>query len=121
VINIGEGHVDLSLRESRLVNTNDHPVKDREITAVSDVKIGQILRGFIKSKTDVGFFVRWVKCMYQIGGLSLLLLLCRLGRKVTGRVKIGNLTDKYVEDFKSLYQVGELVTAKVIGYSTIIL
>ena len=48
----------------------------------------------------------------------LLLLPCRLGRKITGRVKIGNLTDKYVEDFKSLYQVGELVTAKVIGYVT---
>lgn len=40
----------------------------------------------------------------------------RLGRKVSGRVKIGNLTDKYVEDFKSLYHIGELVTAKVIRY-----
>lgn len=118
MINIDEGHIDLSLRESRLIDTNN-PVKDPEIASVSDVKIGQILRGFVKSKTNVGFFVRWVFCTCLMRHFLLLLLLCRLGRKVTGRVKIGNLTDKYVEDFKSLYQIGELVTAKVIGYDTI--
>ena len=31
-------------------------------------------------------------------------------------MKIGNITDRYVKDFKSLYRVGALVTAKVIGY-----
>jgi len=68
VINIDEGHIDLSLRESRLVNT-DNPVKDPEIATVSDVKIGQILRGFVKSKTNVGFFVRCVFCTCLIEAL----------------------------------------------------
>ena len=40
---------------------------------------------------------------------------------ITGRVKIGNITDQYVKDFKSLYRVGALVTAKVIGYVIVII
>lgn len=60
-----EGHFDFSLRESRLGGAPDDPVKDPEITAASDIKIGQVVRGYIKSKTDVGFFVRYVCTVYN--------------------------------------------------------
>lgn len=62
MVSIDEGRIDLSLRQSRLDSSLDDPVKDPEINTTSDVKVGQVLRGFIKSKTNVGFFVRSVKC-----------------------------------------------------------
>ena len=54
-----DGRIDLSLRESHLGGeTGD--IKDPEVTNISDLKIGKTVRGFIKSKTDVGYFIRYV-------------------------------------------------------------
>ena len=108
-----DGRIDLSLRESHL-GEEASDIKDPEITSISDLKVGMTVRGYVKSKTDVGYFIRYIQAIVCIG--SFLVFSLRLGRSVTGRVKIGNITDRYVKDFKSLYRVGALVTAKVIGY-----
>ena len=110
---VDDGRIDLSLRESRL-GEEASDIKDPEITSISDLKVGMIVRGYVKSKTDVGYFIRYIQEIVCIG--KFLAFSLRLGRSVTGRVKIGNITDRYVKDFKSLYRVGALVTAKVIEY-----
>ena len=38
-----------------VANTNE---EDREINSISDLKEGDIIRGFVKSCSDVGVFVR---------------------------------------------------------------
>ena len=39
---------------------------------------------------------------------------CRLGRRVSARVMITNLSDDYVKDYKKLYSVGDLVKGKIL-------
>ena len=57
IVGVDDGQIDLSLRESHLGGeTSD--IKDPEITSFSDLKVGMIVRGFVKSKTNVGYFVR---------------------------------------------------------------
>ena len=55
-----DGRVGLSLRESCVVE-EDGDIKDPEISSISDLKVGKIVRGYVKSKTDVGYFIRWAK------------------------------------------------------------
>ena len=57
VVGMGDGRVDLSLRESRLGEEHGD-IKDPEITTISDLKVGKIVRGYVKSKTNVGYFIR---------------------------------------------------------------
>ena len=58
VVSMDDGRVDLSLRESR-VGEEDGDIKDPEISSISNLKVGKIVRGYVKSKTDVGYFIRW--------------------------------------------------------------
>ena len=60
VVGVDDGQVDLSLRESCL-GKEDGGIKDLEISSISDLKVGKIVRGYVKSKTDVGYFIRWAK------------------------------------------------------------
>lgn len=55
-----DGRVNLSLRESHL-GEKVTDVRDPEITSFSDLKIGKTVRGYVKSKTDVGYFIRLTK------------------------------------------------------------
>ena len=57
VVGVGDGRVDLSLRESHLGEEHGD-IKDPEITTISDLKVGKIVRGYVKSKTNVGYFIR---------------------------------------------------------------
>ena len=60
VVGVDDGRIDLSLRESR-VGEEDGDIKDPEISSISNLKVGKIVRGYVKSKTDVGYFIRWAK------------------------------------------------------------
>ena len=104
---VNNGRIDLSLRESYL-GEEASDIKDPEITSISDLKVGKIVRGYVKAKTDVVYYIRYKKYFPTINFLSISL------RQITGKVKIGNITDQYAKDFKSLYRIGALVTAKVI-------
>lgn len=65
VVGMDDGRIDLSMRESRLGGESSD-VKDPEITNISDLKIGKTVRGYIKSKTDVGYFIRYVTYILTI-------------------------------------------------------
>lgn len=65
----------LSTRPSRLYPEQDRTVIDREIASVGDLKVGDTIRGFIKSVAEHGLFVI-------------------LGREVDARVQIKELFDE---------------------------
>ncbi|OHW91144.1 s1 RNA binding domain-containing protein [Colletotrichum incanum] len=85
----------LSTRPSRILSSTS-PVTDREITKLSQISSGDIVRGFVKNVTDKGVFV-------QLGGT------------VSALVKIGNLSDRYIKDWKGNFQVDQLVKGRVIN------
>ncbi|KAJ2081596.1 rRNA biogenesis protein rrp5 [Coemansia sp. RSA 988] len=87
--------VQLSVRPSAL--QKDIPasgIADPSIASAADVSVGQVVRGFIKSITEVGCFVS-------------------LGRALVARVLISELSDEYVRDVKSVFAAGKFVTGIV--------
>lgn len=83
----------LSTRPSRVLNSN-LPVKDAEVTTISALKAGDIVRGFVKNVADKGLFVN-------------------LGGHVTALVKISDLSDSFLKDWKSQFQVDQLVKGRI--------
>lgn len=101
VISISVAEVDaankrirLSTRPSRVLNSS-LPVKDPEVTSVSQLKVNDIVRGFVKNVADNGLFVN-------------------LGGSVTAYVRVSDLSDLYLKDWKASFQVDQLVKGKVI-------
>ncbi|KAI8581026.1 hypothetical protein K450DRAFT_234277 [Umbelopsis ramanniana AG] len=86
--------IDLSTRQSRLEGTDD--VVDPEINSLDDIKADAIIKGYVQNVADKGLFVF-------------------VGRDVVGRVKISELSDDYVKDWKAMFKSGQLVTAKVLS------
>lgn len=86
--------ISLSMRPSRVLNSS-LPVKDREITSISQLKVNDVVRGFVRNVADNGVFIN-------------------LGGNVTAYVRVSDLSDSYLKDWKSNFQVGQLVKGKVI-------
>ncbi|KAI2626492.1 nucleic acid-binding protein [Hypoxylon sp. NC1633] len=84
----------LSARPSRVLSSS-LPVKDREITTASEVSTGDIVRGFVTNVSDKGLFVR-------------------LGGDVTALVKISDLSDKFLKDWKDEFQLDQLVKGRIL-------
>ncbi|MCJ1354910.1 MAG: rRNA biogenesis protein rrp5 [Icmadophila ericetorum] len=84
----------LSTRPS-VVLSSSLPVKDPEITSVSQLKVNDVVRGFIKGIGDNGLFVI-------------------LGRNTTAFVRISDLSDSYLKEWKDSFQVDQLVEGKII-------
>ncbi|KAI4168189.1 MAG: hypothetical protein LQ343_006575 [Gyalolechia ehrenbergii] len=87
-----------STRPSRVLSSS-LPVEDREIHSVSDLTVNGIVRGFIKNIADNGVFIS-------------------LGGNVTAFVRVSNLSDLYLKDWKSHLQIDQLVKGKVIEVDT---
>lgn len=85
----------LSTRPSRVLNSS-LPVEDPEISDISQIKSNDIVRGFVKNVSDKGLFVN-------------------LGGNVTGYVRVSDLSDSYIKDWKSLYEVDQLVKGKIMS------
>ncbi|EKD20395.1 uncharacterized protein L3040_004320 [Drepanopeziza brunnea f. sp. 'multigermtubi'] len=85
----------LSTRPSRVLSSSLE-VKDPEISEISQLKPNDIVRGFIKNITEAGLFIN-------------------LGGKVDALVKVADLSDSFIKDWQSEYEVDQLVKGKVIG------
>lgn len=85
----------LSTRASRILSSAA-PVKDKEISSLSQLEQGDIVRGFVKNVADKGLFIL-------------------LGGQVTALVKISNLSDRYLKEWKDEFQVDQLVKGRVIA------
>lgn len=70
-----KNHLSLSTRLSRMYPTQNHPVVDPEVQSLDDLKVGQTIRGFIKSVAEHGLFVM-------------------LGKDLDARVQIRELFDE---------------------------
>jgi rRNA biogenesis protein RRP5 len=84
----------ISTRPSRVLNSS-LPVQDAEISSVSQLKVNDIVRGFVKNVSDKGLFVN-------------------LGGNVTAYVRVSDLSDSYVKDWKSEFEIDQLVKGKIV-------
>ncbi|EAQ91152.1 hypothetical protein CHGG_03087 [Chaetomium globosum CBS 148.51] len=87
--------VRLSMRPSKVLNSS-LPVKDKEVTKNTKLEVGDIIRGFVRNVSDKGLFVS-------------------LGGDLVALVKIKNLSDSYLKDWKEHYQVDQLVKGRIIS------
>jgi rRNA biogenesis protein RRP5 len=84
----------MSTRPSRVLNSS-LPVEDPEISSISQLKVNNVIRGFVKNVSDKGLFVN-------------------LGGNVTAYVRVSDLSDSYVKDWKSEFEVDQLVKGKIV-------
>lgn len=85
--------VSLSLRPSKVLSSS-LPVQDREVTSIKQLKVNDIVRGFIRRVADSGLFVA-------------------LSHNVTAYVRISDLSDSYLKEWKEAFQVDHLVKGRI--------
>jgi rRNA biogenesis protein RRP5 len=87
--------VSLSMRASRTLSSSAKQT-DREISSISSIKVGEVVRGFVSNVADSGLFVS-------------------LARNIVGRVLIRDLSDQFLKDWKGHFKVDQLVKGKVLS------
>ncbi|KAK5015923.1 rRNA biogenesis protein rrp5, partial [Cryomyces antarcticus] len=85
----------LSTRPSKVLSSS-LPVKDPQILSLSQLKVNDVVRGFVKNVADQGLFVS-------------------LGPSVTAFVRVSDLSDAYIKDWKSSFEVDQLVRGKILN------
>lgn len=93
-VDIPNKKITLSARSSKVLSST-LPVKDQDITSVSQLKVNDIRRGFIKNVADNGIFVS-------------------LASNVTAFIRISDLSDAFLKEWKSGFEVDQLVEGKII-------
>jgi rRNA biogenesis protein RRP5 len=94
-IDVPNKKLGLSARPSKVLSSS-LPVKDPLFEAKSQLKVHQVVRGFVKKVADNGLYVR-------------------LGPHVEAYVRVSHLSDAYIKDWKSAFHVDQLVTGKIIS------
>lgn len=87
--------VQLSTRASKVLSSA-LAVKDRQITDYAQLKLNDLVRGFVKNVAASGLFVA-------------------LSHNITAFVPVPELSDEFVKDWKSLFEVDRLIAGKVIS------
>ncbi|TCD61307.1 rRNA bioproteinsis protein rrp5 [Steccherinum ochraceum] len=95
-VDYDQKQVALSTRPSRVDKAYQGTPADLEIASLTDLKVGQTTRGFIKSVAEHGLFVT-------------------LGRGIDARVQIKNLFDEFVKDWKSRFVANQLVKGRILS------
>ncbi|CEP18214.1 hypothetical protein [Parasitella parasitica] len=90
-VNKEKGQVDVSMRPSRIYPD----IESNEIKSFEDIKRGQVYEGYVSNISAVGVFVK-------------------LNHSIAARVKIANLSDSFVKEWKDIYRLGQLVKVKII-------
>lgn len=85
----------LSARPSRIMSST-LPVKDKEIIDISQLSSGDIVRGFVKNVAEKGLFVL-------------------LGGQISALVKISNLSDRFLKQWKDEFQIDQMVKGRIIS------
>ncbi|TKA76463.1 hypothetical protein B0A55_06103 [Friedmanniomyces simplex] len=85
----------LSLRPSKVLSSS-LPVKDAQISSMAQLKAGGLVRGFVKHVGDRGVMVA-------------------LSGRVDAFVRIADLSDKFIKDWKSLVEVDQLVNGRILA------
>ncbi|KAF2138712.1 uncharacterized protein K452DRAFT_255494 [Aplosporella prunicola CBS 121167] len=85
----------LSLRPSKVLSSS-LPVKDPQIANIRQLKVNDVVRGFVKNVSEKGLFVS-------------------LSSNVTAFVRISDLSDSFIKDWRSAFEVDQLVTGKIVA------
>ncbi|KAF2088033.1 nucleic acid-binding protein [Saccharata proteae CBS 121410] len=94
-VSVPNKSVHLTMRPSKVLSSS-LPVKDPQVASIRQVKVNDVVRGFVKNVMDKGVFVS-------------------LAPNVTAFVRISDLSDSYVKDWKSLFEVDQLVKGKILS------
>ncbi|OCL15098.1 rRNA biogenesis protein-like protein RRP5 [Glonium stellatum] len=94
-IDLPNKKVGLSTRPSNVLSSS-LPVKDPQISNISQLKVNDVVRGFVKNVADGGLFIS-------------------LGPRVTAFVRISDISDAYIKDWKAGFEIDQLVTGKIIA------
>lgn len=78
------------------VSLRTKDVKDKLVSSIDDLNRGDVVRGFVKNIADNGVYVS-------------------LGRSVFGLVRISDLSDSYIKEWKKFFKPHQPVIAKVIN------
>ncbi|EQL36161.1 hypothetical protein BDFG_02402 [Blastomyces dermatitidis ATCC 26199] len=84
----------LSVRPSRVLSSS-LPIQDPEINSISQLKVNDIVRGFVRRVANNGLFVT-------------------LGHDVTAYIRISDLSDSYLKEWQNEFQVDQLVRGRII-------
>ncbi|KAF7320265.1 hypothetical protein MKEN_00811100 [Mycena kentingensis (nom. inval.)] len=95
-IDVARKLVVLSTRNSRMRPDEAGVVADREILGLSDLVIGETVRGFVKNIAEHGLFVS-------------------VGRDIDARVQIRELFDDFVKDWKERFTLHQLVKGRILS------
>jgi rRNA biogenesis protein RRP5 len=87
--------INLSIRPSKVLSSS-LSVKDPEITSIHQLSVNDVRRGFISNVDDRGIFVT-------------------LGHNITAYVRVTNLSDSYLKEWKDEFQRDQLVEGKIIS------
>lgn len=90
--------VTLSTRPSKVLSSS-LPILDPDISSISQLKVNDIYRGFIKNVSDSGIFVS-------------------LASNITAYIKITDLSDSFLKDWKADFEIDQLVRGKIIAVNT---
>ena len=92
-VDIPNKKIRLSTRPSRVLNSS-LAVQDPEISSISQLMVNNIVRGFVNNVSDKGLFI-------NIGG------------NLRAYVRVSDLSDSYIKDWKSAFQIDQLVKGKI--------
>lgn len=84
----------LSMRSSRVLSSSSH-VEDPDFESAAELKVNDICRGFVKSVADNGLFVT-------------------LSAHVTALVRVTDLSDGFIKEWKAGFEVDQLVRGKIL-------
>ncbi|KAK4947261.1 hypothetical protein LTR28_007661, partial [Elasticomyces elasticus] len=93
-VDIPNKRISLSMRPSRVLDSS-LPVTDRQILKIENVRVNDIVRGFVQHVADNGAFVV-------------------LGPTVKAYVRISDISDSFIKDWKSAIEVDRLVTGRIV-------
>ena len=99
-LDIPNKKITLSTRPSKVLSSS-LPVQDPEITSITQLKVNDVVRGFIKNVADNGLFVN-------------------LASNVTAFTRISDLSDSFIKDWKSGFHVDHLVKGKIIAVDALL-
>lgn len=97
VFHVGEFHTATVVSTERkiYVSLRSKNAKDRLINSIEDLKRGDIVRGYINKITNAGLFVD-------------------LGRSVYALVRVSDISDSFINDWKSRFEVHQSVKGRII-------
>ena len=87
--------VTLTTRPSKILSSS-LPIRDKDITSMSQLMINDLVRGFIKNVAENGIFVS-------------------LACNITAFIRVSNLSDAFIKDWKTHFVVDQLVEGKIVA------